>query len=139
MVKDWDHIIEKNEIDDVIKNIVKIYGAAFVKPLVFNNRMKVIAFFKNEDGLMRALRRTIMKNPHNNQWQVRIQDEKFKRRAIRRMKKTKKDTVLNDGKETGKKKGKQPSNLQEHIPRNIPSVPSTLEAHLMEHRRERFS
>ncbi|GES79315.1 hypothetical protein RCL_jg6320.t1 [Rhizophagus clarus] len=37
---------------------------------------------------MRALGKTILKDSHAEQWQVRVQDEKFKQRQIKKYKKT---------------------------------------------------
>ncbi|GBB83986.1 hypothetical protein RclHR1_10630004 [Rhizophagus clarus] len=65
--------------------------------IIFNKQQKVIACFKSEDGLMRALGKTILKDTYTEQWQVQIQNEKFKKRKIQKFKKTKKDMVMEDG------------------------------------------
>ncbi|GES98918.1 hypothetical protein RCL_jg5775.t1 [Rhizophagus clarus] len=78
MVKDWDHRLQQMPEGNCL--------------------------LKNEDGLMKALGKTVLKDSHKEQWQVRIQDEKFKKRKIRKFKKTKKELVLDDGTVTlGKK------------------------------------
>lgn len=78
MVKDWENIILKNEIDKVIKHIILETGAAYVKPLIINKHQKVITFFKSEENMMKALGKTILKDERKDQWQVRIQGDKFK-------------------------------------------------------------
>ncbi|GBB83454.1 hypothetical protein RclHR1_10190003 [Rhizophagus clarus] len=95
MVKDWDHRLQQMPEGNCL--------------------------LKNEDGLMKALGKTVLKDSHKEQWQVRIQDEKFKKRKIRKFKKTKKELVLDDGTVTlGKKTG--PKRVSTEAPEEAPRM-----------------
>ncbi|GES81621.1 hypothetical protein GLOIN_2v1715746 [Rhizophagus clarus] len=122
MTKDWDHIIKKEEMDGIIKEIVTRYGAAFVKPVVINKKQKMIAFFKNEDTLLKVIGKSVAKD-FLGQWTMRVQDDRFTTNAGKKdkkkekpRKKKKKETVQN-----GKRKEKSIETIENEerdTPRN---------------------
>ncbi|GES99690.1 hypothetical protein GLOIN_2v1643545 [Rhizophagus clarus] len=122
MTKDWDHIIKKEEMDGIIKEIVTRYGAAFVKPVVINKKQKMIAFFKNEDTLLKAIGKSVAKD-FLGQWTMRVQDDRFTtnigkkdKKKEKPRKKKKKETVQN-----GKRKEKSIETIENEerdTPRN---------------------
>ncbi|GBB84412.1 hypothetical protein RclHR1_01100004 [Rhizophagus clarus] len=106
MIKEWDHIIKKEEMDGIIKEIVTKYRAAFVKLVVINRKQKMIAFFKNEDTLLKVIGKSVTKD-FLDQWTMRIQDDRFTTNVVKKdkkeksRKKNKKETIQN-----GKRKEK---------------------------------